>query len=135
MKLSRWVYTVLGLGFVGLGLIGLAVPGLPTTGFMIIALFCFKKGSARLEAWLLNHKKFGPTLRDWDENRAIRRRTKIVAIVSMWIFSAVSGIFVEVTWFRISLAVLCCFGTWYIVTRKTVEDLPVDVRSASGTCA
>ena len=50
---------------VGLGFIGIFVPGLPTTIFLIVALWAFTKSSKKLRVWLLNHKKFGPFLRDW----------------------------------------------------------------------
>ena len=58
---------LLSLGWicVGLGFIGIFVPGLPTTIFLIVALWAFTKSSKKLRIWLLNHKKFGPILKNW----------------------------------------------------------------------
>jgi uncharacterized protein len=83
----------LGLGFLFLGLAGLGtvVPGLPVTIFCILALWAFKKSSPKMEAWLLNHPVVGPTLRDWEENRSITKRTKIVAITMIWVMIAISA--------------------------------------------
>jgi uncharacterized membrane protein YbaN (DUF454 family) len=53
---------VLGLIFVGLGFVGAFAPLMPTTIFLILAAACFIRSSSRLEAWVLNHPRFGPTL-------------------------------------------------------------------------
>ncbi len=66
---------------VGLGFIGIFVPGLPTTIFLIVALWAFTKSSKKLRVWLLNHKKFGPLLRDWQEHRVVPLRAKILMVI------------------------------------------------------
>ena len=66
---------------VGLGFIGIFVPGLPTTIFLIVALWAFTKSSKKLRVWLLNHKKFGPFLRDWQEHRVVPLRAKILMVI------------------------------------------------------
>jgi hypothetical protein len=65
--------------FVALGFIGALLPLMPTTIFLILAAGCFARSSPRLEAWLLNHPRFGPTLRAWRAEGAIGRRAKIAA--------------------------------------------------------
>ena len=74
---------LLSLGWicVGLGFIGIFVPGLPTTIFLIVALWAFTKSSKKLRVWLLNHKKFGPFLRDWQEHRVVPLRAKILMVI------------------------------------------------------
>ena len=133
MKIGRTAYNVAGLTFVGIGFLGLVLPGLPATIFMILALFCFKKGSPKLESWLLGHKRFGPTLRDWEKNRAIKRRTKVIAISTMWAFAIVSIVIIPNVWVKVSLVAVCAWATWYIASRKSVEDLPVEARQSSET--
>ncbi|TGX48756.1 DUF454 domain-containing protein [Sphingomonas gei] len=77
--LSRAAWLVLGFVFVALGLIGALLPLMPTTIFLILAAGCFARSSPRLEAWLLDHPRFGPTLRAWREDGAIGPRAKIMA--------------------------------------------------------
>ena len=133
MRIGRTAYTIMGLALVGIGFVGVFVPVLPTTIFMILALFCFKKGSARLENWLLRNKVFGPTLRDWDKNHAIKRRTKVIAVTTMWVFAGASIFIIGNVWVGLAVAAACAWVTWYIVSRKSVEDLPLHVRQASDT--
>ncbi|OOG25155.1 hypothetical protein B1C78_06985 [Thioalkalivibrio denitrificans] len=79
----RWIYIIVGWLFTGLGIIGAFLPVMPTTPFLLVAVWAFSKSSPRLEQWLLNHPRFGPTLRDWHEHGAIGRGVKVVAITAM----------------------------------------------------
>lgn len=65
------------------GIIGIVVPLLPTTPFVLLAAFCFARGSERWETWLLAHPRFGPMVRDWRERRAVPLRAKQLATVMM----------------------------------------------------
>ena len=81
--MARAVYLVLGLGFTALGVAGAFLPLLPTTVFLILAAACFAKSSPRMEAWILEHKRFGPLVRAWRENGAIPRKAKVLACSGM----------------------------------------------------
>jgi uncharacterized membrane protein YbaN (DUF454 family) len=74
------LWLVLGLLLTALGLIGAALPLLPTTIFLILAAGCFARSSPRLEAWILNHPRFGQLVRDWRERGAIPLRGKLFAV-------------------------------------------------------
>lgn len=76
-------WLVLGLVFAGLGFVGAFVPLMPTTIFLILAAACFTRSSPRLEAWLLNHPRFGPGLRAWRAEGAVPRRAKVAACLGM----------------------------------------------------
>jgi len=63
----------------GLGLFGLALPVMPTMPFLVIAAACLARTDPRLHARLLNHRLFGPPLRDWLAHRSLPLRTKVLA--------------------------------------------------------
>lgn len=117
----RWMYIGLGMGFVGLGTLGAILPVMPSTVFFILALWAFKRSSPRLEAKLLGHPMIGPTLRDWDENRAIKKRTKIVAITLIWACLGASSLMVTKPFVWVILGTTGVCLTWYLSTRKTAE--------------
>lgn len=81
--MTRTLFLILGLGFTALGVIGAFLPLMPTTIFLILAAGCFARSSPRLEAWLMGHPRFGPTLRAWRENGAIPRPAKVMACAGM----------------------------------------------------
>jgi uncharacterized membrane protein YbaN (DUF454 family) len=104
---------------VGAGTIGIVVPGWPTTVFFILALWAFKRSSPRLETWLLNHRVIGSTLREWDEHRVVRPRTKVIAITTLWLMIAVSLLLLTSSWVKALLVVIAVCVTVYLATRKS----------------
>ena len=81
--MKRIILISLGWLCVGLGFVGVFVPGIPTTIFLIIALWAFTKSSKKLRHWLLNHKRFGPILNNWQQHKVVPRRAKILMVVLM----------------------------------------------------
>src|ERR1700741_1335936 len=78
-RVVRPLWMALGLAFVGRAFVGALLPLLPTTIFLILAAGCFARSSPRLEAWLLNHARFGATLRAAGADGAISRRAQALA--------------------------------------------------------
>jgi len=76
----RTLWTIGGCASFALGLIGAFLPLLPTVPLMILAAFCFARGSDRFHDWLVKHRRFGPAIRDWRESGAISRRGKAWAV-------------------------------------------------------
>lgn len=74
--LAGWISLILGL-------IGIVLPLLPTTPFILLAAFCFQRGSDRLHRWLVNHPRFGPLIADWRERGAISRKAKRNAMIAL----------------------------------------------------
>jgi uncharacterized protein len=79
----RWLWLLAGWLALLLGAVGVVTPLLPTVPFVLLAAACFSRGSARWEAWLLAHPRFGPTVRSWRERHAIPRRAKQLATLMM----------------------------------------------------
>jgi len=80
----RAIFATLGVLSVALGIIGVFVPGLPTTEFVIAAAYLFARSSPALEGWLERNRWLGPPLRQFRETRGMPRRSKALALVSMW---------------------------------------------------
>ncbi len=123
-RVSNSVYRALGLLFVGLGVAGVFIPLMPTTIFLILAVGCFSKSDPRLEAWLLNHPTFGPTLRDWSRSRSIRLSTKRVACATVFVVFLLSILLVPLMAAKVGLAATGIAICAYILTRRTAPEVP-----------
>jgi uncharacterized membrane protein YbaN (DUF454 family) len=78
-------YATLAVGFLclGLGILGMFLPVMPTTVFLLIALWCFSRSSARVQRWLYEHPRLGRSLREWHRHRVIPPKAKIAALSMM----------------------------------------------------
>ncbi len=79
----RWLWWLLAYSSLALGLIGIVVPGLPTVPFVLLSAFAAARGSQRLYARLLAHRRFGPMIVDWQSQGAVSRRAKWLATTMM----------------------------------------------------
>lgn len=80
-EVTRAGFIALGCFFLTLGIIGAFLPVMPTTVFLIGAAWAFGRSSPRLENWMLEHPRLGPSLIAWRAHGAIPRRAKFAACV------------------------------------------------------
>ena len=62
MILKKFFFILLGLISLGLGLLGAFLPILPTVPFVLLAAFCFTRGSRRMDAWLRTTRIYHRTM-------------------------------------------------------------------------
>jgi uncharacterized protein len=83
-SLAKLLLNLIGIIAVILGVIGVFVPLLPTTPFLLLASACFLRGSTRMHNWLIGAPLIGQILRNYEENRVVPVRAKVIAMVMMW---------------------------------------------------
>ena len=113
--MQRLLWRSLVVIFVILGFIGAVLPGMPTTVFLILAAWASSRGWPQMDNWLLNHPKYGSTLRDWRANGTVPRKAKWLATIMMSI-SAVIMLFttapVAVKVFTNTTMLVVCIWLW-----------------------
>lgn len=118
----RIPYLCLGWLMVILGIIGAFLPLMPTTIFFILACWFFARSSPRLEAWLLSHPRFGPTLRAWNESGAVPQQAKLMACLGMAIGFVVFWVSVHPQpWVAACVALSLLASAIYVVSRPTAQ--------------
>ena len=76
-QIMKIIYIIIGLIATGLGFIGAFLPGLPTVPFLLLASFCFAKGSRRFDKWFKSTKLYKNHLEDFQKNRSMSLKAKI----------------------------------------------------------
>lgn len=113
----RYLWIGFGWLFVGLGVLGIALPLLPTTPFLLLAALCFSRGSEKIHNWLLNHPTLGPPIHDWQAHRAISRRSKVVATISMLVLLVITPLVGAPLWAAALQAVVLCIVGAFLWSR------------------
>lgn len=101
IKKTAWI--IAGFICIVIAYIGIIVPGIPWSTPAVGAAFCFAKGSDRWHRWLMNHKFFGPFLRNWKEKRIYPTKAKWamfimmdISLITLWLttgnWMAVAGL-------------------------------------------
>ena len=116
---QRLLWVAAGVLMLAVGVAGVFLPLLPTTPFVLLAAFCFSRGSERCERWLLAHPRLGPMVRDWREHHAVPLRAKQLAWAMMALGVAWAAFVLPLP--AVALAALLCAATawwlWRLPTR------------------
>jgi uncharacterized membrane protein YbaN (DUF454 family) len=66
-----------------IGIVNAFIPLLPTTVFLLLGVWAYGKGDPLMRERMLQHPKFGPSLRRWVEHRQISRVGKLGACLGI----------------------------------------------------
>ncbi|MFT7235644.1 MAG: uncharacterized membrane protein YbaN (DUF454 family) [Methylophagaceae bacterium] len=121
-EFKRYLLISFGWLSVFIGAIGAILPVVPTTPFLILALACFSKSSPRFYSMLLNHKRVGSVLTEWEKNKSIRRYIKFRALVLVVIsFSASIALSIGRSNLQLILVIIGFAVLWFIYHLKEAE--------------
>lgn len=106
MVIKRAIMLFCGLLSLLLGVAGIILPVLPTVPFILLSAFCFARSSDRLYNWLHQHPWFADGLKQWQQNRAIRKSLKRRAYLVCAISFTISILLSPLLWVKVLL--FCC---------------------------
>jgi uncharacterized protein len=88
VQITPWksrLYIAAGFLSIGVGVVGIWTPLLPTTEFLLLAAFCFARGSERWHRWLMAHPTLSPYILAFREKRGltIEQKWRIAALATL----------------------------------------------------
>ena len=116
---TRFLWLLAGLAALALGAIGVVLPLLPTTPFLLLAAFAFARSSKRLNAWLREHRTFGPLIDNWHRDGSIDRKAKRAAIIVIVATPVITWLLDAPTWIVVSQIVVLSASAAFILTRPS----------------
>jgi uncharacterized membrane protein YbaN (DUF454 family) len=82
-KIKKAIWMGLGFLFLGVAYIGVVTPGIPWSTPSLIAAYCFAKSSKKWHDYIMNHRLFGPFIRDWQGGRVFPTMAKWAMFICM----------------------------------------------------
>ena len=118
------IWNLAGSFFVGIGIVGIFLPLLPTVPLLILASFCYWRGSPKFYNWLINLGAVGKLIKDFREGKGLPAKAKFHGILYMWISMGISiTFFVSSMALRMTMVLIGIGVTIYILRIKTSEPI------------
>jgi len=106
-----------------LGTVGIFLPLLPTTPFYLLTAWLYMQSSPKLYQKVMNNKYFGAIVRNFQENKSISLRTKIITISMLWATILLSAfLVVSVWWVRLLLLAIAIGVTIHVLSYRTIRN-------------
>lgn len=119
----KYIYIFIGTVSLVLGILGIFLPVLPTTPFLLLTAALYLKGSKRLYRWLMNHKVFGPYIKNFMEHKAIPLKVKLSSVILIWLTLGYCAIAIATTWYYSALFIAIAIGvTIHLLHFKTLKN-------------
>ncbi len=123
-KIKKCIYIAVGLISFALGAIGVILPVLPTTPFLLLASFCFAKGSDRFHKWFTESKIYKKHLESFVKEKAMTLKQKITLLAFADFMMAFPLIILKNVHVKIFLVALILFKFYYFIFKiKTIKPV------------
>ena len=123
-KVKKYIYIAVGLIAFALGAIGVILPVLPTTPFLLLASFCFAKGSDRFHAWFTESKIYKKHLESFVREKAMTLKQKITLLAFADFMIAFPLVLLDNLHVKIFLVALILFKFYYFMFKiKTIKPV------------
>lgn len=115
--MTRIVFLILAYFFLALAIVGILLPGLPTVPFLLLTAWFAARGSERLHGWLYAHPHIGKLLIDWEQQKAISRISKLIALLMIIVSWVVMYHRIDNIWVLVVIAILFAVIGAYLMSR------------------
>ena len=120
--MPRHIASFLACLFIALALLGVVVPGLPTVPFLLLAAWFSARGSVRLHKWLYAHPHLGRLLIDWETQKAISRKSKVVAVLMLLVSWVIMSRHVENAWILAGIGAMFTLVAAFLISRREPDQ-------------
>lgn len=122
-KAKKFLYVTAGIIAFGLGAIGVILPILPTTPFLLLASYCFARGSEKFNTWFVNTNIYKKHLESFVTERSMTLKQKVSILAFADAMIAIPFIIVNNLWMRICLIIVVLFKLYYFTFKiKTIKS-------------
>jgi hypothetical protein len=123
-KIKARIYLACGWVSVALGIIGIPTPLLPTTPFLLLAAFCFARGSQRWHNWLIHHRVLGAYIAAFRDQRGLTVKQKWRIAISILVTLTLAAWFAPLLIGRIGVLLIGAGWLTWLYRYPTATEAP-----------
>ena len=117
------LFLIFGFIFLGLGIVGIYLPLLPTTPFLLVASYCFAKGSEKFNNYFISTKLYKENIESIKSKRGIIKSKKVKILSIVTILISISFYIVNNLHAKICLICVLVFHYLYFIFKiKTIGE-------------
>jgi uncharacterized protein len=122
-RFIKLLYIIIGFIALGLGVLGLLLPVLPTTPLLLLASYCFVKGSERFERWFKGTTIYKRHLETFVKERAMTLKQKLTILLFADVMIAIPFFLMDNFMVRLLLVFIVFYKYYYFIYKiKTVHE-------------
>jgi uncharacterized protein len=122
-KIVKLLYIIIGFIALGLGVLGIILPVLPTTPLLLLASYCFVKGSERFEIWFKGTTLYKRHLETFVKERSMTLKQKLTILLFADVMIAIPFFILDNLMIRFMLAAVIFYKYYYFIYK--IKTVPV----------
>lgn len=121
------IYLTFGFIFLALGIVGIYIPLLPATPFLILATYCFGRGSKKFNDYFVSTKLYKENIEPIKNKEGITKNKKFKILAMITFFVGISFILIDNLHARICLGLVLFFHYFYFLVKVKTAEVEKDV--------
>lgn len=98
-----------------LGALGVILPILPTTPFLLLASFCFMRGSERINLWFTDTSLYKKHLESFVKERSMTKKQKLILPAFASFMILIPFILIDNIIMRMTLVIIVAIKWYYFI--------------------
>ena len=121
-RIKKIIFVIVGVISLLLGIMGTVLPILPTVPFLLLASYCFARGSNKFEVWFKSSKIYKKYLESFILNKSMTLKQKIYISTFADIMIAFPLIIKNNLYIKLFLIIIIIFKYYYFIFKiKTIK--------------
>lgn len=121
-RIKKIIFVIVGVISLLLGIIGTVLPILPTVPFLLLASYCFARGSNKFEVWFKSSKIYKKYLENFILNKSMTLKQKIYISTFADIMIAFPLVILNNLYIKLFLIIVIIFKYYYFTFKiKTIK--------------
>ena len=121
-RIKKIIFVIVGFISLLLGIMVTVLPILPTVPFLLLASYCFARGSNKFEVWFKSSKIYKKYLEDFILNKSMTLKQKIYISTFADIMIAFPLVILNNLYIKLFLIIVIIFKYYYFIFKiKTIK--------------